>query len=436
MVLAEAGLEEGMAVINMNATNFGQNFTLLTNWTANATANGWTDLNGNQSVFYKTQANADGNGGSYRVWVTNAMTIAGGVNIGTTNPVVVAVGVAKWNLGVASAHGPTFAQVALVANSQSQVTREVYVQTYYNPLFSGAMTALTNINLAPLTMIDSFDSADPSHSDMGTNGYGTYNFNTHKSNGNVSSDSDVNVAITGGNNTAIYGHLNTGPGGDVHFNGNGASAGDLSWIGSDPTHPANTGVQPGFLTDDMNTTFNDASLPGNLGSPTLTSQSAITNSGYYQINTVGNLSITSPNGAPVNVNIWMPNGFSLSGSQAIDIGANCSVTIYLGANASTTGNASINNSTQNALNLAIYALPTVNSISFHGNAAYTGTIYAPEAIVDFGGGGNNSYDIVGSVDSLGVSFNGHPSFHYDENLARKGPGRGFVPNSWKEVVAH
>jgi hypothetical protein len=132
----------------------------------------------------------------------------------------------------------------------------------------------------------------------------------------------------------------------------------------------------------------------------------------------------------------MPNGFSLSGNQAINIGANCSVTIYLGANSSTGGNAAINNSTQNALNLAIYALPAVTSISFGGNAAYTGTIYAPEAIVSFGGGGNNAYDIVGSVDSLGVSFNGHPNFHYDENLARKGPGRGFVPNTWKEVVLH
>jgi hypothetical protein len=63
-------------------------------------------------------------------------------------------------------------------------------------------------------------------------------------------------------------------------------------------------------------------------------------------------------------------------------------------------------------------LSNVFNINFSGNAAFTGIIYAPEAYVTFGGSGNGNYDIVGAVYSLGLGFNGHASFHYDENLAR------------------
>jgi hypothetical protein len=30
-------------------------------------------------------------------------------------------------------------------------------------------------------------------------------------------------------------------------------------------------------------------------------------------------------------------------------------------------------------------------------------------------------------------MNGHFRFHYDENLARVGPSRGYIPVNWKEV---
>jgi len=29
-------------------------------------------------------------------------------------------------------------------------------------------------------------------------------------------------------------------------------------------------------------------------------------------------------------------------------------------------------------------------------------------------------------------MNGHFNFHFDENLARIGPGRGYIPVSWNE----
>ena len=67
-----------------------------------------------------------------------------------------------------------------------------------------------------------------------------------------------------------------------------------------------------------------------------------------------------------------------------------------------------------------------------GNASWTGTIYAPEADIRMGGGGNNTYDIVGSIIANTISMNGHFNFHFDEALLGSGPKR-FVANSWREL---
>lgn len=49
------------------------------------------------------------------------------------------------------------------------------------------------------------------------------------------------------------------------------------------------------------------------------------------------------------------------------------------------------------------------------------------------GGGNNSYDIVGSAIVDTAKFNGHFNFHYDENLGVNGPRTAFVVTSWREI---
>jgi hypothetical protein len=441
IVLAESGLEEGMAMINMYVGIGG--FSQVTNWTARASANGWTDVYGDSTVWKKDgPANLDGNGGSYTVWITNQL----GSIANITNPIIVAVGTAQWNVGVASAARPMFAQTTLLPTTQSQVTREVYVQTSWQPLFPGTMTTITNIDLAGGTVIDSFDSSDPNYSDwVSAWGWGTYDFSKHKANGNVYTDSSLapsnkGAAITGGQNTMIYGHVDTGAGGGIGF-GAGASVGDLNWIGTNPNKPNNTGSEPTYQSDDANISFDDVTLPTNLGTPTLRPNNkgvnpTITASGYYQINNLGSLDIQANSSTPVNVTLWLPNGINYSSGNVLNVGTNCTCTIYLGWNVSMSGNASINNATENALNLSIYALPAVTSISFGGNSTFTGTIYAPEADVNFGGSGNSTYDIVGSIDAKSVSMNGHPNFHYDENLAHRGPGRGFVPTTWLEVVKH
>ena len=72
-------------------------------------------------------------------------------------------------------------------------------------------------------------------------------------------------------------------------------------------------------------------------------------------------------------------------------------------------------------------------MSFRGNAAFTGAIYAPQAAFSLGGGGNDAYDFVGASVTKTVKMNGHFNFHYDENLRRIGPSRGFLPTRWMET---
>jgi choice-of-anchor A domain-containing protein len=100
------------------------------------------------------------------------------------------------------------------------------------------------------------------------------------------------------------------------------------------------------------------------------------------------------------------------------------------------GSASINNLTQNAGVLGIYGLPSCTSIDLHGNAAFTGTIYAPQADYVFGGGGNNTQDMIGALVANSCKLNGKANFHYDESLKRNGPGIGYIPFSWKEITGN
>jgi choice-of-anchor A domain-containing protein len=139
-----------------------------------------------------------------------------------------------------------------------------------------------------------------------------------------------------------------------------------------------------------------------------------------------------------NVTIYVFNSIYLSSSEAITIGTNAAqVTMYVGGpNFSLSGQATINNLTQRAGVLGIYGLPSLTSINFGGNAAFTGTIYAPQADFQFGGGGNNTYDFVGALVARSCKLNGHANFHYDESLKRNGPGVGYIPYSWTEVTGN
>ena len=86
-----------------------------------------------------------------------------------------------------------------------------------------------------------------------------------------------------------------------------------------------------------------------------------------------------------------------------------------------------------ASQFAYYGLPGNTSVSINGNGAFVGTIYAPDAALSLGGGGNNTYDFIGSAIANTISLNGHFNFHYDEALESTGPYRNYIVNAWWEM---
>jgi hypothetical protein len=129
------------------------------------------------------------------------------------------------------------------------------------------------------------------------------------------------------------------------------------------------------------------------------------------INSGGTSSVlVAGNGAPVDSKLTMfiaASSFTIGGGGSIDGGR--------------------------AANLAYYGLTNNTSITFSGNAAFTGTIYAPDAAITLNGGGSDDYDFVGSCIGKSIRLNGHFMFHFDEDLLADGPSRGYTATRWHEI---
>ena len=132
-----------------------------------------------------------------------------------------------------------------------------------------------------------------------------------------------------------------------------------------------------------------------------------------------------------NAILYVKGAVAMAGQSQIIISQGASLKIYVGGAVDLKGNGVMNYSLD-ALQFSLYGLPTCTSIDLGGNAAFTGTIYAPSAAFKAGGGGNNQYDCVGSVIAKTISMNGHFTFHYDEALGKNGPSSGYVVTSWNE----
>ena len=130
--------------------------------------------------------------------------------------------------------------------------------------------------------------------------------------------------------------------------------------------------------------------------------------------------------------LYLPGGMSLSGQAQITILPGASLKVYVNGPVNLHGNGVMNLNTD-ALHFALHGMPNCTSIDFGGNAAFTGTVYAPNAHVQMGGGGNNTYDVVGAITARSVGLNGHFNFHYDEMLGRVTGPDLYKIASWNEI---
>jgi hypothetical protein len=167
----------------------------------------------------------------------------------------------------------------------------------------------------------------------------------------------------------------------------------------------------------------------------------ILTAGNYQLS---DLSLSGKDQVLVTGNavLYVTGNVSIQGQAQINIATNASLALYVGTlNTSapvsaSLGGSGIMNNAGSATNFYYYGLPSNTSLSLSGNSSFTGAIYAPEAALTLGGGGNSIYNFVGGSISATATLNGHYNFHYDENLRRVGPIRGYTVTSWNEYVLY
>jgi hypothetical protein len=449
LVLAEAGVEDALAFLNKNVGVYGA----IAEWTNATSSDGWYDVStGGKQIYYLERRSPDTNLGFYSVYITNK---AGG------GAAILSTGVAYWNTNA----GPKVGGSNVMVSYKNNTVRKIFMQTKLEAMVPGNLVSVTNTTFnGNGVTIDSFDSADPLHSNWqttmtyhGTNFYGIYPYSNpmddvsfwdpknpyrRKANALVATDGQL-ITVQNAN---IAGYVNTGPGGTAALQNNGA-VGDVRYVFVTPK----AGIQDGHARDDMNIIFPDVQLP-KVTWTNLTVQihgpkaSRSTNywisaPGYYAItNDInGKTGTTDPVKTTIevvatNVVLYLPTGLNYAGSgNTLYVSNNCDLTLYLGKSMSLNGNGSVNNATQYAPALSVFGLPTCNAINLGGNMAFTGYVYAPQADLDTGGGGATTYDAVGAFFVRSIKFGGGMNFHYDEQLLNVGLSRGYIPVMWQEV---
>jgi len=403
LVLSEAGIEDGMAFINKHSgTTTPRGTWAITGFGAD----NWTRISTGPSVFWVQRSL---NGSFYDAYVTN------------------------------NADGqPTIRSVATkkFAGGQIEIQRAVWVKTVPASIFQGGLIAKGSVGLQGNVVVDSFNSQV-----AGQNVNGQYDPSIRRDNGSIASaSSNVVATVSFGGSVEVYGKVFTGPEDGVTNSGN-VAIGSTAFVNG-----SSTGVQSGYAQNDFNVYIPDApaaptgglplppkntySFQGStyLGSYLLGSASGST---VYQQNNI-QLTTTETILVQGNVKLYVPINFKMSGQSKVIIGTNSSLTIYAGGSVDLSGGGVVN-LTGNATNLTLNGLPSCTSIQYTGGSDYIGTIYAPQAAMKMSGGGNNVYNLVGSVVAGSIDLNGKYQVHYDESLIQLPAGQHYYASSWREI---
>lgn len=408
LVVAEAGVEDGLAFINQYAGSDN-----IAAWTGTAAANNWTVSVSNPNVYYTKRYLDAAHTTYYTVYVTNN---------GSYSPSVRATGFVpgpKWVSGAAP------------------LSRTVVIQAKTDMLFNAAMAAIGAIDLKGNGIAtDSFDS-------NATNWPGYWTNTIRKPGGDVETDSTITNFTLG--NANIAGRARTGPGGGYSIQANG-SVGDLAWVDA-----GTSGIEPGWFSDDMNVTFKDPILPtitqlpaagtgmggsgvapdGNPYAHVFTSLAV--NNGYYSVNDNGDIyvgtNITLMIHVLPSVSTFSPNNLVVAGTGSSAAKLIC----YVDCPACTLGSGDYTES-RIAGNMVFYGTPTCTTLNYKGNGDFTGAMYFPRADFQLAGGGNGILDFVGSSVTKTVQMNGHYHFHFDEALRKINPNNAYVAAAWVEVT--
>jgi hypothetical protein len=314
------------------------------------------------------------------------------------------------------------------------VSRKVRLTTKNDALFAKGLVADGEIDLKGNRIItDSFDSENPLYSDNGKYPFladgKTPNIAKIRYNGDVATNSGLIGALDVGN-AEIKGKVATGPGGSVDIGPSGR-VGDAAWHLT-----ASRGIQPGYVSDDMNVDFKKVTVPESISGYSTPGGRTVDGENYNYVLDNGDYELSNLGGKVLvtgDAVLHVTHNLSFTGNDFLEIAPGASLQIFMsGTSANFSGNGEWNKN-GSALSLQYWGLPSNTSVSIGGNSSFTGTIYAPQAALTLNGGGSDNYDFVGASISKTAKLNGKVQFHYDEALERLGPDRGYVVNSWNEL---
>lgn len=386
--IAEAGVEEALAHLNLNT---------------NRTAAGWTVVGTNH---YKAR---NFGGARYEVTIT-------------TNNYLKPVITAK-----------AFVNVPMSTNI---IKRGVRVACTNRNVAIKGMLAKGKVYFGGDVIADSFDSTDTNKSTGGL-----YVSSKKQANSYVGSNGNASAIIEANGSVQLYGSAATGPTGTI-VTGGGAQIGDAAWMAS-----GTPGIQSGHSANDMNVFFPDVEVPftsgyaipsilgGLLATISGTNYTYALGSGTYQMS-----SLTMAGGGATpqrmivtgNAILYVTGNVSISGSAYIYIAPGASLNIYVAGSTASFGGQGVINPSAQAKNFTYMGRPSNTSVSFSGNSAFAGVIYAPQAALNMSGGGSTVLDFIGASTTSTVNMTGSFNFHYDESLANT-TDAFYVAASWDEI---
>lgn len=283
------------------------------------------------------------------------------------------------------------------------VARQIKVATKSVPLINMALMtkyALT-VNGGGITA-ESYNSVSPSQSGI-TNGdvgslYGPISLGTP----NIKGDLFLGPAVTGGSgisSSQVSGSIRTDF--NVDYPDVAAPAGALSWVDA---------------PDDG--TKHDFGVVGSRDYVVRDSKRIIVRPAAKV-----RLYVPIKNFAPVDIQV-MTNNVGESGTLII---------YHVSGTAVLPGDGKLLVQGGQPANFQYYGLPRVTSVTFEGKQNFVGVIYAPSANVVLNEG--YTYHFYGACIARSVTINNCQIYHvhFDENLLKAGPIRGFVAKQWEEL---
>ncbi len=397
MVAAEAGMEEGLSMIN----RYADGSAALTSWPdANRPqAAGWSVPTANVYLMERTVDSSS----KYRVYITNL----------NNAPVIKSIG------------------YALIPKKSDYLARAIQIQSAAQSFMLGGVMAKGSIKINDASTFDSYNSQDPNYSTGGL-----WDITKRKDGANVGSiKSNVTAIINAMGNAKIYGKIATGPSSGYSVS-SGVAVGSLAWINA-----GNTGVQPGYSRNDLNVSLPDAPTPPagtyqNLPAPGNVVLSGngpggapvryVKTSSQYMMSGTNSLTIT--NGTVI---IDAQSGVSVTGNASIRIATNAQLILYLGTENTQLDGLGVMNATGYPTNFIVYGQTNNKQIEINGTSTFSGYVYAPYADITLNGNSHNSGAMVGAS----FQIDGKMLFHYDESLALPQAGSAMYRiASWREVA--